>query len=429
MARKNDVAWERYINKTSIKLDGTPHFINTRQLKKIAEREPRLLAKMDKPKDLPKIFQKNGYSLLAVKNGEYLIFKGNTFAKIPKCSKKTFYNPKLAFDLLTTGRGLGEAEYLDNAFNIGLISEFTQNKILYQTIRGRERTSEFDFSFTSDNIVINVNGVQIEVDAGFEGENEVILVEAKIGQRKHFNIRQLYYPYRHFKNLVPSKKVRNLFFSYNLEQATYTLYEFDFANDTVFDSLYLVNFFTYCLVEDASYQIDELLDTAFETQNNIIPQADDFNKVLELLTLVNTGKNSKQEIADHFVFTLRQSSYYGEAAASLGLLDRYRGFVELTLFGKKFITTQPARQQLFMAKAIVNSWFFRKLIHIAKNKGYFTNADIEQVIISTKKRDGSQRYTATTVPRRIRTLASWAKWLAENLSCFKVTENDEYLLS
>ena len=428
MTRKIDVAWESYINKTNKKLDGTPYFIKTKQLKTIAKREPRLLAKVDKPKDLPKIFQKNGYSLLAVKNGEYLIFRGNTFAKIPQCSKKTLYKPTLDFELLTTGRGTGEAEYLDNAFNIGLISEFTQNKTLYQTIRGRERTSSFDFSFTNNNTKIYVNGVQIEVDAGFEGKNEVILIEGKIGQREYFNVRQLYYPYRHFKKLVPSKKIRNLFFSYDLEQATYTLYEFAFTNDSIFDSIHLVNCSVYNLVKNAKYQINELLDVSFETQNSLIPRADDFNNILELLTLVNTGQNSKQEIADHFVFSIRQSSYYSEAAASLGLLDQHIGFVELTPFGKNFITTPPSKQQFFMAQSIVNSWFFRKLIHIAKNKGYFTKADIEQVIISTRRNDGKQRYTTTTVPRRVKTIVSWTKWLAENFSCFEVTDN-EYKLT
>ncbi len=81
-----------------------------------------------------------------------------------------------------------------------------------------------------------------------------------------------------------------------------------------------------------------------------------------------------------------------------------------------------------MAQSIVNSWFFRKLIHIAKNKGYFTKADIEQVIISTRRNDGKQRYTTTTVPRRVKTIVSWTKWLAENFSCFEVTDN-EYKLT
>ncbi len=428
MPTKNDVAWEKYINDTNILLDGTSHFINATNLKETAKREPRLLAKMDKPRDRPRIFRDAGYSLLAVKNGEYLIFRGNTFAEIPTCSPKKLHKPSLAFELLTAGRGTGEAEYLDNAFNTGIISDFTENDILYQTIRGRERTGCFDFSFGNNNTVVSVDGVQIEVDAGFEGEDEIILIEGKIGKRDYFNIRQIYYPYRHFRNLVPSKKIRNLFFSYDLSEATYTLYEFNFRDDTIFDSLHLVNCFTYNLVESINYQIDELLDVQFESENNIIPQADDTNKILELLALVNTGQDSKEEIADYFVFSLRQSSYYGEAAESLGLLKRSRGFVDLTPLGKDFITTSPPNQQLFLAKAIINSWFFRNLISIAKGKGYFNNSDIAEVIMSTRKDDGTQRYTSSTIPRRIRTLTSWAKWLTDEFSCFEIVDGEYRLI-
>ena len=185
---------------------------------------------------------------------------------------------------------------------------------------------------------------------------------------------------------------------------------------------------SYSLVESTTYKINELLDINFETENNIIPQADDINKVLELLSLVNVGQNSTQDIADYFLFTTRQSLYYGEATASLGLLTRYRGFVELTTFGTQFITTPPARQQLFIAKTIVNSWYFRELIHIAKNRGYFTKTDIQRIIVSVKKADGSQRYTTTTVPRRHRTIVSWTKWLADEFSCFKIADNEYRLV-
>jgi hypothetical protein len=36
------------------------------------------------------------------------------------------------------------------------------------TIRGRERTKRFKFLIGENNLEVNVNGVQIEVDAGYE---------------------------------------------------------------------------------------------------------------------------------------------------------------------------------------------------------------------------------------------------------------------
>jgi hypothetical protein len=115
------------------------------------------------------------------------------------------FKSEIEFPLTTVGRGTGESEYLDNAFNTGIVSAFTEDERLYMTIRGRERTRPFNFRINASSLSVQVNGVQIEADAGYEGERDIVLVEAKIGTRTHFNIRQLYYPFRHFSILVPQK--------------------------------------------------------------------------------------------------------------------------------------------------------------------------------------------------------------------------------
>lgn len=97
------------------------------------------MAKVDDPEQLPNALKNAGYSLLAVTNGSYLIFQGDVFAPIPDCSIQSVSNPRIELPLETIGRGTGESEYLDNAFNTGLLSDFTGSGDLYLTIRdGRE---------------------------------------------------------------------------------------------------------------------------------------------------------------------------------------------------------------------------------------------------------------------------------------------------
>lgn len=427
MARANDVAWKTYIETVKIKLDGRPHIVEAKRLKEITQREPRLLTKVDEPEQLPDILHKAGYSLLAITNGSYLIFKGDVFTSVPDCATKIEFQPKLDFSLETIGRGTGEAEYLDNAYNTGLLSEFTKSGKLYLTIRGRERTKKFDFSIGASDFNISVNGVQIEVDAGYEGENDIVLVEGKIGNRSHFNVRQLYYPYRHFKQVVPNKEIRTIFFAYDLSKATYSLHEFGFRNHNVFDSIYPISCCVYSLVKPHEYAVDELLDKEFETDNNIVPQADDLNKIFELLTLVNSGQNTVPEIADYFVFDERQSNYYGEAAEFLGLITRSRGTFELTDRGNKFISTVPKDQQLFMAKLILNSWLFKELIKKAKRKGYFSKEDIEDVIANVDATYGGKRYSSSTISRRRMSVWAWVTWISDELKTFDI-EDDRIIL-
>lgn len=427
MASANETAWKNYIEVTKIKLDGQSYKVDAKELKRITGREPRLLAKIDDPEHLPDVFRSADYSLLAITNGSYFLFKGNVFAEVPYCQTRAQYNPNLDFPLDTTGRGTGEAEYLDNAFNIGLISEFTNSGKLYLTIRGRERTRQFKFLIGTNRLEIDVDRVQIEVDAGYEGDNDIVIVEGKIGDRSHFNIRQLYYPYRHFSQLVPRKKVRPVFFAYNMSKATYSLYEFGFDNPEVFDSIYPIRCCIYSLTKPHAYAVDELTDKDFETDSNIVPQADDLNKILELLTLINSGQNTVTEIADYFVFDERQSNYYGEAAEFLGLITRNRGVFELTDRGNQFISTPPNEQQLFIAKLVVNTWFFKELLRKAKRKGYFTKADIENLIADVKMNDGSNRYTSSTIGRRTITIMSWTRWLADEFKSFEIEDNKAIL--
>jgi len=428
MPTKNDEAWERYIAAQNLQLDGRVHRIEAELLKDVSKREPRLMTKFDTPNQLPEVLKRRNYTILPVSNGEYLLFQGDIFFPLERCKQRRIFQTQIGFPLLTVGRGIGESEYLDNAFNSGLLADFVQEERLYLTIRGRERTRQFDFRLNSDSPQIQVNGVQIESDAGYEGPHDIILVEAKIGTPSDFNIRQLYYPYRHFSIIAPKKRIRSLFFLYDLSTATYTFHEFIFTDTYDFRSIRQIDCQVYTLTEPQAYRIDELLDMRFATDNQIVPQADDLNKIFELLTLINRGQNKPGDIADYFVFDTRQSNYYGEAAEYLGLITRATGTFDLTARGLEFITTEPEQRQLFIAKLIVNSWIFRAIIDLARTKRSFTNREIDEVIRSAKKEDGTSRYSKSTVTRRRKTIIAWIRWLAQEFSVF-TCKNDEYHLS
>ncbi len=154
-----------------------------------------------------------------------------------------------------------------------------------------------------------------------------------------------------------------------------------------------------------------------------MPQADDLNKVLELLTVVNDGQSMVNDISDYFVFDARQSNYYGEAAEYLGLMVRRRGEAfDLTVRGVEFLTTPPDQQQTFIAKVVVNSWAFRALIKRMRRKGYFVEDDVDAVIASAKKPDGTPHYSHTTISRRRQTVMSWTHWLTEQIGCFAIAD-------
>ncbi len=85
-------------------------------------------------------------------------------------------------------------QHLDYAYAAGMIEDFCQVGELFLTIRGRKYTPPFSFKVGTS--TIHQQSVQTEVDAGYEGENNLVLIEGKNTGVNEVIIRQLYYPYR-----------------------------------------------------------------------------------------------------------------------------------------------------------------------------------------------------------------------------------------
>ncbi len=413
----NDDAWKHYLHVKNIKFDEPTYYVDAAELKQLTNREPRLLAKFDTPDQLPKPLKEAGYTLLPIKNGKYQLVHGTLFVSLPPC--RLSYNnfePRISFPLTTEGRGQGESQYIDQAFNSGLLHEFFSISEMYQTIRGREYTKRFYFQWDAQ--LIEVESVQIEVDAGYESLDEIVLVEAKIGVPSHFNLRQLYYPYRHFLTLAPQKRIRTVFLAYDLPTTSYHLFEYKFDKLDNPLSGFIERCGVYRVSSTVRQSIHALIDVRFQSASKIVPQADDLNKVYEILLLVEADIDNAENVADYFGFDERQSSYYREAAEYLGLLEGYK----LTEMGIALLSISVSEQSLFLAKGVVNSWIFCALIAVAVKHGSFTRKDIENTITSAKKADGSQ-YSASTVKRRSSTIVSWLNWLAQEFDCFTIEKN------
>ena len=93
--------------------------------KKTAEKEVRILCKMDSREDMPDIMKKNKLILLPTKNGEYILVKGEGYVDIPDIDgNPEVYNTKLSFTLDTSKIGNSEMQHLDFAYASSLIRTF-----------------------------------------------------------------------------------------------------------------------------------------------------------------------------------------------------------------------------------------------------------------------------------------------------------------
>src|SRR3989344_3615690 len=210
---------------------------SVQKFKNTSEKEVRILCKQDTREDRPDIFIKNGLFLLPVNNGVFAIIKGEGYIDIPEIKtpiKK--YSSRLDFELDTSKIGNSEMQHLDFAYASSLIRTFMNDPSLVLTIRGRKYTPQFNFLIGKQKI--ETKGVQTEVDAGYEGKNKVVLIEAKNSLTHNTIIRQLYYPFRQWQEHT-KKKVYTIFFEKSADDI-YSIWQFEFTDPKDYNSIKLV---------------------------------------------------------------------------------------------------------------------------------------------------------------------------------------------
>ena len=241
-----DKAWDKIFQDYGINkhdFNKSPFKISAREIKtacqnftETGEKEVRILCKQDKREDRPKVFKDNGLFLLPVKNGEYVIVKGEGYVDIPIVdTTEKAYISKLDFQLDTSLIGNSEMQHLDFAYASSLIRTFMKDESLVLTIRGRKYTPAFSFNIGKH--LISTKSVQTEVDAGYEGGKQVVLVEAKSSNTPNVIIRQLFYPFRQWQ-LCTSKSIVTLFFEKSDD--IYSIWQFKFLDPSNYNSIEFV---------------------------------------------------------------------------------------------------------------------------------------------------------------------------------------------
>ena len=246
-----DESWEAIFTKWDLgkhNFARKPYEIRGEQIKeacqhftKTAQKEVRILCKQDTREDRPAVFKEKGLFILPVRNGVYNIVKGEGYVDIPPVTSPLApYANKLDFPLVSSKRGNSEMQHLDFAFATGLVRAFAGDDSLVLAIRGRKYTPPFDFT-VGGKYAIAVDGVQTEVDGGYEGRKRIVLIEAKNTSAANTIIRQLYYPYRQWK-IFTRKDVRVMFFEKRKKRGTpgeFHFWEFVFKDEKEYNSIAL----------------------------------------------------------------------------------------------------------------------------------------------------------------------------------------------
>lgn len=393
-------------------------------------KEPRLVTKFDTSEDLPEIFKKNNLSILPINRGTYIVSDIKTFLPLYEISQKP--EGWSVSDELTTARMAdisSETQAINYAFGTGLLERFVGEQGLRATLDGRQGSGVFEFNIkrhSGGTLHIKVDNAQIEIDKCLEGPNTIVIIEGKKDRIiPDFMERQLFYPSKMIKGKDLSRKtIKPIFFSYN--NGVIDLREFIINDFQDYNSMSLVKqgrFYLY----DSLYKITkdvlyhQLLNTPIvkEPIDLPFPQANTFDRVISLLEKLRLGDCTPIELTYPIgVTTTRQSNYYGDAAAYLGLAwkEKEKGKVlyGITKKGKDLMKKMPYERVLDYMLLILSHYIFREVfLHWMKTGKLY---EVDEILPLLIKDEDVQSLKQNVYERRASTVRSWIKWIIDNLS-------------
>lgn len=414
---KNDVSWDylftqlpilSQVNKVGF-FDITSDEINT-----IAGRQARLMAKIDFREKLPKIMRANDLAILAIQDGLYRIGRFDPFIAIQPVSTAKAQVVKFPKNIITINPAnfTGESEVLDAALLTGILDTVFGEKVQI-TIRGRS-SSYSAFNFTLNKIKFPINGVQIEVDGGYEGNKTVNLVEAKSFGPSNINIRQLLYPQIGWEKEINSKKVVRTYIC--LYQEPLIRFIPVIFNNGICSADH-ANELTFIIEPPAKLDIRSITakpNTVPPNPAAPFPQANRLDTALAMFTVAarasSSGAAFKKEdlVADFDVEPdVRHVDYYFNVLNWLGLVTSKSGFVFITPRGLSFASMSHADKMDTLAETIFSEPIFNHILHNGP----------ANVPSSLFKR---WRIGTSTESRRISTVVAWIKFFDDYVKQTKI---------
>ena len=422
---QNDIAWEALFSKYDIlnQIDVNGQFtISASQIKEY--REPRLMAKFDHNINLPHIFAANNLAILPISRGDYVISHFEAYQPF-EALDETIIRATLPSHIqsLDPNNVPSEAIAINCALASGMLEDFLGEESLYSTVSGRMGSGRFDFEIHNSKSgslsSVQVNNSQIEIDAALEGIETLALIEAKRDLSADFLVRQLYYPYKVWQSRV-SKKVKPVFLVYS--NGIYSLYEYEFQNPDVYNSLVLVKHKNYS-IEDTDIEMSDIMEIAAQISTFVVeppmpfPQADTFERVINICELLEFQPLSRDDVTEEYAFDIRQTNYYTDAARYLGLVERVyesqggrKPIYILTGLGRIIMGLNYKQRQLALCKCILEHKVFYEVFSLCQHGSVPDKNTIVQIM---KQSDLYKVGSDSTYIRRASTITGWINWMLD----------------
>lgn len=384
-------------------------------------REARLMTKFDHRINLPKLFINDDLSILPVTRGSYIISKFDTYKNYVQTNDEIImakfpdYIQSIDHENITS-----ESMAINCAYASNILADFLDDEELMPTVNGRMGSDCFSFNIlnthTNLDMSINVANSQIEVDGGYEGLNQLAIIEAKNFISDDFLIRQLYYPYRLWDGKV-RKRITPVFLVYT--NGVFSLFEYKFCEPNNYNSLILIKQKNYS-IDAVAISLDDIIKAlrqiSYISEPEIpFPQADSFKRIISLCELLSQNEMTKEDITLNYAFDPRQTNYYTDAGRYLGLIDKTRTedkiVFSLTSYGRKIFCSKYKPRQMMLVETILRHRVFGLSFQLYLNK--LQTPTKKEITVIMKECNLYNIESDETFMRRASTVTGWLNWIIE----------------
>ena len=406
--------WVNVVNGCRLDLTKPINFVSTADITKFGGMETRKMVSIGTESRNPEIFRRFGVFATPVSIRMVAIVRGKGFERIAESTSPVEVH-KTDFEFSQyLKKSKGEAGYLTYAFNCGLVSRFTGRPSLRSDFSGKARVR---FTFRVDGLdPLKVEGAQVEVDSSFRDAQRFYLCESKYKTPDSFNIRQLYYPFRHFLEEAKPREVKNLFFAYEPEADEYRFWEYRFKNPQDYEQIELVKSTRYKV--EFSKNPTPLNQYAVQSPDSQMKalQANNVFFLMDVPFLVSDGIDDTKGIANHFGIHHRQGEYNASGMKILGFIEeRGRYKFKLTNLGEEYISLEPEARTKFFIKRLMENPLVREALNRILAGETLTLPELKEI---TERND--PRIKKSTIKRRAECLFAYFKFIAEVMGYCKV---------
>lgn len=417
---KTNTNWQHLFKEHFIleKINNNGFFVITsEQINKY--REARLMTKFDHKNNLPALFQEYELSILPITRGSYIISKFEAYKDINyEVNKEIIEIPfPSEIESIDFSNIYSESAALNCAYSTGIIDDFLGETTL-PTVSGRMGSSAFDFNIrnvgNNNSFHVSVENSQVEIDGGYEGISQLMLIEAKNAIAQDFLIRQLYYPFRLWNSKI-NKDVVPVFMTYSND--IFSFFKYKFEDEREYNSLSLIEQKNYVIAPEKI-----TLEDIVQVFKNIIiipeprisyPQADSFERVINLLEMLMEEDIARDEVTHIFDVDPRQTNYYTSAGMYLGMVDKRREGKIVTYYltdeARRIMNLPYKKKYLSIVGRVLRNPSFYRVFELYLKNGYQPSR--KEIVQIMKTSDIYDVHSADTFNRRASTVRGWLNWI------------------